>query len=267
MKRDLLRPSPPLLIVLACFAAGSAYADCSHPYAKESGMIYNGDYHTWQFCNGTNWLAFGGGLACAPASPGYNPTVPSGNGYFVLSYGTFAGSFANGQSDLPYADSLCLTDLTTHTGWIGYSTANSNGQLVAAKVHAFLCNTMNNGKCNNLMPLTTYYFANGSNSSAGGASFTTDASSNGPGDSANWSAANYFSGTYTYWTGNAGNSSTDWGLNSPGGGVDTCGFGSWAQSTNTGQTGTSAYTNGNRWDDGSLPSCTNSFHLICFVNP
>ena len=91
------------------------------------------------------------------------------------------------------ADATCLTELKTNTGWQGYSTANSNGQLVASQSS---CLPVRYSTCNNLMPLTTYYFANAGNGAAGGASFTTDSSGVGPNDSNDWRAANYFSGTY-----------------------------------------------------------------------
>jgi hypothetical protein len=93
-----------------------------------------------------------------------------------------AGTYSSQLSGFPTGpDAACLSDITTNTGWKGYSTANSNGQLVAGKVHAFLCNA---GDCSNLMPLTTYVFANAGNSSAGGASFTTDAYGNGANNNA-----------------------------------------------------------------------------------
>ena len=48
-----------LLILLACLAARPAYAACSNPTGTERDIIYNGDYHAYQFCNGTNWIATG----------------------------------------------------------------------------------------------------------------------------------------------------------------------------------------------------------------
>jgi len=83
---------------------------------------------------------------------------------------------AGGLSPLNAADKLCLRELTTLTSWQGYSAAKSKGQLVASKVHAFLCN--GGSGCNNLRPETTYYFANAGDSTVGGASFTTDSNGN-----------------------------------------------------------------------------------------
>lgn len=59
------RLRPVLLFALILLASGSARAGCSNPTASERDMIYNGDYHTYQFCNGTNWQAFGGGKAAS----------------------------------------------------------------------------------------------------------------------------------------------------------------------------------------------------------
>jgi hypothetical protein len=250
--------------LLACLAAGPVYAGtCTSPAGKEGDIKYNNDFHTYQFCNGTSWIAFGPGGCFAPQSGAYQPTIPNDSGYFVLTSTTWNGVLG----DLAGADAKCLTEIgTTYTGWMGYSAANSNGQLISSKVHAFLCDA---SACNTLMPVTTYYFANAGNSSAGGASFTTDINGIGPNDSADWSAANYFSGTYTYWTDNLGSTSTAWGTAALGGGSSGGCYGNgWNNSAAyLGYTGMSGYTNASRWTEGSAPTCDNSYHLICFVNP
>jgi hypothetical protein len=250
-----------LLSVAAGLADGPVYGGtCSNPTRNEGDQFYNGDFHTWEFCNGTSWMAFGGGNSCSGGS-GYSPTAPSNSGYFVMS-----GTQWNGNlGDVTGADALCYTELTsTNTSWKGYSTANSNGQLVASKIHAFICDTTT---CNNLMPLTTYYFAVANSSSAGGASFTTDSNGLGPNDSANWSAANYFSGTYNYWASRLNTSSTAFSNASSGGAPGYCGY-YWNTGTSGGSAyiGNSAQTNANRWNDTSF-ACNNTFNLICFVNP
>jgi hypothetical protein len=253
----------PAFGILACLAAGPAYGGtCSSPAGNEADILYNSNYHTYQFCNGTSWVAYGGGGSCAGST--YNPTVPSGNGYFVLSGGTYNGNLGGRYG----ADATCLTDLTTNTGWKGYATANANGQLVANKVHAFICD---NSICNNLLPLTTYYFANAGNSSAGGASFTTDINGLGPNDSANWAAANYFSGTYNYWSGRSLLSNTQWANTT----AVTSNFGcstGWNLTTTAGEWGNSAFTTDARWWQNSAGStagaaCSLTFNLLCFVNP
>jgi hypothetical protein len=48
------------------------YAVCASPAAPEGRMIYNADFKTMQFCDGTNWVAMNAGVG-TPVG-----TVPSG---------------------------------------------------------------------------------------------------------------------------------------------------------------------------------------------
>ena len=52
---------PYFLFALIFLAAGSARANCSNPTDTEGKIIYNGDFHTYQFCDGTNWDSMKGG--------------------------------------------------------------------------------------------------------------------------------------------------------------------------------------------------------------
>ena len=251
----------PLVTLMACLAAGPAFGGtCTNPTGNEGNIVYNSDYHTYQFCNGATWMPYGGGNSCSGGS-GYNPTAPSGSGYFVLSGGTYNGNLGGYIA----ANATCLTDLRTNTGWKGYSTANANGQLIASKVFAFLCDYY--GCYGNLMPLTTYYFANAGNSAAGGASFTTDSNGLGPNDNANWSAANYFSGTYNYWSTMGTTSSTKWSNTTGQGSQAGCNY-TWVSSSGTysGNVGNSAFTGSNRWANSAI-ACSTALSLLCVVNP
>lgn len=220
----------------------------------EGAMRWNstGKYH--EFCDGTDWRQLVGVQSTTP------PTAPAGAGYFVMTATTWDGDLGG----LSGADAKCLTELsTTYTNWNGYTDANTRGLLNSTHVKAFLCNT---STCNNLIPLTSYYFATAGNVSAGGASFTTDAVGRGPQDSAIWSAANRFSGTYSYWTNRSNGTSTLWGSNqkwadAPG----TCSTFSSSSPYNA-PYGTSSSSSIGRWQSGTI-SCSNSFSLICFVNP
>jgi hypothetical protein len=49
-------------LLVACLAAGPVYANCTSPTGNETDIKYNGDFHTYQYCNGTAWVAFGGGI-------------------------------------------------------------------------------------------------------------------------------------------------------------------------------------------------------------
>ena len=209
-----------------------------------------------EFCDGTTWNA----IVKKQASV----TAPAGSGYFVMSHDTWTGNLKGAAaSGLAGANAKCLSDLTTYTSWMGYSDANSRGLLVAAKVKAFLCAAT--GGCNTLNASTTYYFANAGASWAGGASFTTDASSIGPGDTNSWAAATYFGGLYHWWAARQVTSDTQW-LNS----VETNHCASWTAGTSAshGFYGRTAYTTSIRWEvPASGNTCGNSFHLICYVNP
>lgn len=249
-----------LLGILACLAAGPAYGGtCSNPTGNEADIHYNSAYHTYQFCNGTNWMAYQWGEAVFSQS-GNNPTIPVGSGYFVLTKGTYNGNLG----DLSGASATCLTELTTNTGWFGYSTANSRGELISAKVKAFLCDS---GGCNNLTASTTYFFANAGNSSAGGASFTTDGSGFGPNDNADWAAANYFGAAADYWMTRVSTSSTQWSNTTAWNSNNFACQNVWSLTGGqVGIIGNSSNTTSLRWSVGNV-TCNNYVHLICYVNP
>lgn len=206
-----------------------------------------------ELCNGSSWIR------TAQVQGTTGPTAPAGSGYFVLTQTTWNGNLGG----LAGADTKCLTELaTTYTTWRGYATASANGQLVAAKVKAFLCNQTS---CNNLMPLTTYYFAYANSAVPGGASFTTNSSGYGPNDNASWAAANYFSGSYSYWSNRKATSGILWGEQDGSNSYDSCGSW-WNSSGNDGVIGASGNTNGNRFSSMATP-CNVVSRLICYVNP
>jgi hypothetical protein len=221
------------------------------PSPATAGMIrWNSTTLQVEAYNATAWTA----LVQSQTTPVV--TASAGSGYFVMSGTTWNGAPGSRAA----ADALCLTELTsTYTGWQGYSTANSRGQLIASKVHAFICDV---GACNSLVPLTTYYFASAANSSAGGAWFTTDSSGNGPQDSAPWTAANYFSGTYNYWTNRNPGTNTLWPSTSS---SNNCS--GLTNASGTGITATSGSTTSSRWGIVNAFSCSTSLNYICFVNP
>ena len=232
--------------------ASSATCDASHQGLQR----YNSTSTAMEYCNGTAWTP----LYQVQTTPAI--TAPAGSGYFVLTATTWNGNLGG----LAGADAKCLTELgTTYTSWRGYSTANSNGQIIASKVKSFLCGTT----CNNLMPLTTYYFARADSGTPGGASFTTDASGLGPGNANAWSAANYFSGTYSWWSGRivSGSNFCSTAYNSGGAFYTACSS-NWASSSSgiTATYGATANTDTKRWFE-STSTCDLSLYLICFVNP
>jgi hypothetical protein len=150
--------------------------------------------------------------------------------------------------------------LRIHLRWL-------RGLLIGAKVHAFLCT---GSTCNNLTPSTTYYVANAGNSSAGGATITTDGSALGPNDSANWSAASYFGGSYQYWSNRIQNRGTQW-MNGSLYGSNGGACNDWVDSASSGdggELGYSAEVSYFRWYlYGAPPECNTTQNLICYVNP
>ncbi len=44
-----------LIVFLACFGSGAAYADCTSPAGLAGTMDYNSDNSRYEFCDGTNW--------------------------------------------------------------------------------------------------------------------------------------------------------------------------------------------------------------------
>ena len=175
------------------FGASSDSCDSSH----EGLTRYDSTAHALYYCNGAAWTQI------EPVQSTPVETANPASGYIVMSGNTYDGNLGWTTG----ANALCLSDLTTNTGWQGYSTANSRGLLNSAHVFAFLCNE---STCTSFSALTTYYFANAGNASAGGASFTTDANGNGPNDNADWSAANYFGGNYYYFANRDRNTSAQW---------------------------------------------------------
>src|SRR5690348_14102921 len=102
------------IVLLACFAARPAYAACTSPSGVEQDMIYNKDYHTYAFCDGTSWIA----LSTKYLSSGGGCSTC---GYFVMSQSTWNGNLGGGSASLSTIDATCLTELTTNTGWQGYA--------------------------------------------------------------------------------------------------------------------------------------------------
>jgi hypothetical protein len=76
---------PYLLFALIFLAAAQARAACTNPAGVEPQFVYNTDYHTYQFCNGTTWMAFGGGSA---SYTGGTPTISSCGGAGAAVTGT-----------------------------------------------------------------------------------------------------------------------------------------------------------------------------------
>lgn len=210
----------------------------------------------FQVCNGAGWSS----LALPATVPSY--TSPPNSGYFVMTSGSYNGNLSGSTG----ANATCLTELTSPgNNWQGYSTANSNGKLTADNVYAFICSNVIGGQCAGLMPNATYAFALVGDATKGGATFTTDSNGRGPNDSANWSGATYFGGSYNWWSNRGTSTNTAWGLGTQSS-TDSCS--SWTASTapTTGRYGATNNTISSRWNS-TNQTCNNTARLICVVGP
>jgi hypothetical protein len=201
-------------------------------------------------------------------------TAPAAQGYFVLTQSTYNGNLGGVSG----ANTKCLTELQTYN-FKGKASATVD----ASHVKAFICDEESNagagGVCNNLNASTRYNFAVAGNTALGGASFVTDGTGRGPGNSGtgtNWDVSDTYFGTANagalWWSGRT--------TSSPGTASlwpnvsDNVYCSNWSTSTSTtggnttgkGLAGALNATNANRWGDGYY-GCANTYRLICLVNP
>ncbi len=173
--------------------------------------------------------------------------------YFVLSSFAMNGN----RGGLAGANATCLSDLQA-SNWLG----KNNVDLNSLTVKAFLCDGTT---CNNLQASKTYAFANAGSATDGGATFTTDGSGQGPGDSTAWNTSTYFgTTTYNYWTGRASTSATLWATTS-----DTNHCSAWTSNSSgdNGRRGLSTSTTATRWTHGTLNACNSTTRrMICVVD-
>ncbi len=220
----------------------------------------NSQTQTVELCVGGAWMMPSPAWTPAAGQPTPNPTP--GSGYFVLSESTWDGNLGGFSG----ANAKCLTELTTKTNWMYYSTANAAGQLVADKVKAFICIGREN--CNLFMPGATYYYARVGDDTVGGGFLNSQLNQSAVvGTTSTWSASNFFGGDYSYWTGrDSGPTGTI-----PTGGpnhTNYCdGFYNNSNARN-GQYGMSNSSTSTRWYvtyGGS--GCDASMRLVCMVHP
>ncbi|MCP3476668.1 hypothetical protein NLM33_41610 [Bradyrhizobium sp. CCGUVB1N3] len=221
------------------------------------GIRYNSSTGYPEYCSGSAWIPF------------KVTGAPPGSGYFVLSVGTYNGnlggySAAGGNTGLAAANAICLSELTTNTSWWGYTTANAAGILTSSHVFAFLCDGTS---CNTPAASTTYYYGNANDVSAGGGTFTTDASGLGPNDSAAWTLGYRWGGAGTTggiaWTGRGTSTNTAWPSTSS---ASACTAWTSSSSGVSGVIAQPGFTDYHRWGSATA-TCDQSRRLICYVNP
>lgn len=225
-------------------------------FSKAHGLVVGNTFTTAGFLptdyNGT-WT-----VATVPNSTSITfnlLTTPATNG-------TTIGNVCFGSGGLATANALCLTELSsTYTTWFGYAQANAAGLLNSTHVKAFLCD---GSTCQNPNANTVYYFSSNYDTSAGGATFTTDGSSLGPNDNTSWGRADHFTASNTYFTARGTTSATAWSNSST---ANNCS--AWT-STNSGSsldTGSTFNIGAIRWHDLITRNCSSPGYLICMVNP
>ena len=245
-------------------AAGGS--GCANPSAPEGVILYHSVLHVPQFCDGDDWVAMG-------AFP-YCPTATGGDGYFVITAGTWDGNLqaASGMAEgFAAANKLCLDDLTAND-WQGKADAQARGLLNAAHIKAFIGGGDPNSEdegAQYALPGTTYFFAVSGDATKGGASFTTNAAGQGPGNADNWSGASYFAGDKEYWGGRHSEFGHDllWPTNNPWAiGCGTTGASQWDTTGNTSSIGKTNSTTNGRWHNSGY-SASVARHLVCMVHP
>jgi hypothetical protein len=172
-------------------------------------------------------------------------------GYFVMMDYTHDGNLGG----VAGADALCLTTLQ-NSNWVGKAGATLN----STKVKSFLCGA----SCNNLVASTTYRFAYAGNLSRGGATFTTNASGQGPGNADWWDSTTNFGVGNLYWSGRASSSNNLWATTPA---AATCTNFTSNNSGQNGMQGDATWNDSDRWNSWSETCDWTADALICFVNP
>ncbi len=219
--------------------------------AIEGAIRYDSASKEHAFCDGTDWLKL-----VTQTGSGDTPTPPAGNGYFVITSGTWDGDLGG----MLGADAKCLSDLTANN-WMGKGSATVDADHVFA-------NICSNGNCNNAYPSATYFFAVSGDNTKGGASFTADSTGKAPGNNDTWSGTTYFDGTKEFWT-HRGTwivslwttdvySSAD---------SNTCDQWNTNLNTQTADYGITTSNGSNRWSAAVNATCDGLRYLTCFVNP
>lgn len=224
----------------------------------------DGNTNTWHTMMGTDSLtacSTTGSLQYDTSSKYFLACSGSTNTWWEIQKSTFGNFFVLGSTNysgdlqgVQGAHGLCLNELKS-ANWNGKSTVTLHG----GTVWAWLCDS---SSCSDLSPSTTYTFARAGSATAGGATFTTNASRQGPGFSTAWSGSTYFGANSYYWTGRSGGSGSLWATT-----PDSNHCSDWIDDTSA-SSGRSGYSNNTgtvRWRT-TIYLCTNSKALVCFVD-
>ncbi len=127
-----------LLILLAFLENAPARAACSNPTSAERHVIYNGDCHIYQFCNGTTWMTAGqimspGSFGNTIGDSNVEGSTDTGDGNYIISQPATLGHAATIQSISMYVNTVAgnlrlgIYDATGPSGGPGAKKAETNG--------------------------------------------------------------------------------------------------------------------------------------------
>lgn len=268
--QDLPAPDGDILAGLSCAtgqtavktAGGWGCADLPPVYENctlNGQLVYHGGsypfYSATQHadCAGNRqWRTCNDGVLSGSTAHDKTSCTQVRNRYFVLSSATFMGN----HGGLSGANARCLNDLTSND-WKGKDTALLNAETVSA----FLCT---GSTCQDLQRSSQYIYAQSGSTSAGGATFTSNASGLGPNSSTAWSGTTYFGVTATYWTNRDNGSNTLWSSGSKHQSSDN-NCNNWTSTSNRAEIGASNLTGTGRWSNG-YSNCNVARRLICIVD-
>lgn len=193
----------------------------------------------------------------------WNVSVSGLAGYFLLAYNEPTTGQIYSLAGMSGANSQCF-EKAVRNDWKGKAYA---GTLTRDRVRAFLCDDQ---ACDNLQPNTTYYFAAMNSTTTGGASFTTNASGAGPGEStADWTTATYLGTSNNFPTNRGAGTATYWGLNPRAKQGFTCrNFTSNWDTLWLGYPGNAGFERWSNTNGGATAGFCNQFmQILCFVDP
>jgi hypothetical protein len=108
------------VLVFLLLGSTSASADCTNPPGVESQQLYNADYNTMQFCDGTNWWSMKGGGGLPSCAEG-DTIVMSSSGWTCSSYSGPGGCTA--PASCPNVGDVC-SDGSLFAGFVVYSNSS-----------------------------------------------------------------------------------------------------------------------------------------------
>jgi hypothetical protein len=248
--------------------AGPALADCVveangttilAPETRPEGtVIYNTDYDVFQGCEGDQWVR-----VKADDTGSEDICGDSNSGFFILSQGGWTGDLVGaaggGMTAREAATALCVTDLNNYN-WRCKQRAQARQLLDDTHVQGFICDSTG---CNGTVPDTIYYYAYSNHDEMGGNKFKTDGAGLGPNDTYGWSSSYALGDDEGVWTGRGSGTNSVWGNGAV---AHTCN--EWTDATGSydGRRGNTGNSDDTRWAAGNSV-CTNTFRLLCVVNP